>query len=136
MGALGARQRTPAGDGGAGRFIAPVSRGRAGGAGEGGRPTGGSRHHPPSLLVRCAALSKWRGGWWSTRTGRSSAGLPGGFNHHQATMPLYSGRCGWCVGGAWMGRGLSRAGSRLEIYDVAVELGEMETLAVALDARG
>ena len=33
-----------------------MSRGRAGGAGEGGRPTGGSRHHPSGLLVRCAAL--------------------------------------------------------------------------------
>ena len=54
--ALGAWQRTPAGDGGIGRVLAPVSRGRAGGAGEGGRPTGGSRHHPSGLLVRYAAL--------------------------------------------------------------------------------
>ena len=51
--ALGAWQRTPAGDGGIGRVLAPVSRGRAGGAGEGGRPTGGSRHHPSRLLVCC-----------------------------------------------------------------------------------
>ena len=47
-------QRTPAGNGCVGRALTPVSRGRAGGGDEGGGRSGGLRHHPSRLLVRCA----------------------------------------------------------------------------------
>ena len=50
-GALGAWQHTPAGNGGIGERLVPVSRGRAGGGDEGGGRSGGLRHHPSRLLL-------------------------------------------------------------------------------------
>ena len=69
--------------------------GRAAGAAPGARSSCSNGSH------------EWRGGWWSTWAGRSSAGLPGGFNHLPATMPLCSGRAAVCLAsldGARVGR--------------------------------
>ena len=72
----GPGQRTPAGDGGVGEVLASVSRGRVAGAGEGGRPTGGSRHHPRDLLVRCASILPRRRPSEGGRTRRFAQRIP------------------------------------------------------------